>query len=103
MVEGIVQSLLAIAVKHSAISKQEARKLIQSRFYGDGAGKRAGGGMDESSEWRRRRGDESDKQGTFLIHLDLAFWDREAASVNSLTKEFEVMTVFDEFTRGIIE
>lgn len=88
--EGVVQSLLAIAVKYGAISQKEARQAMQERFYKDGAGKGVAS----------RRGESSEQQwSTYMIDLDLAVRDRDAAGVNTLTEKFEDMDMFDEFTR----
>lgn len=88
-IEGVVQSLLVIAVNYGAISRKNAARAMQERFYKDGAGKRA----------RSRRGESKEKQrSTYAIDLDLAVRDRDAADVNALIANFEDMDMFDEFT-----
>ncbi|KAF1975215.1 hypothetical protein BU23DRAFT_458985 [Bimuria novae-zelandiae CBS 107.79] len=92
VMEGIVQSLLAIAVKYGAMTKTNAVSAMQDRFYRDGAGKRA----------RRRRGEPREGQrGTWMVDLDLAVRDRDAADVHTLIAKFEDMDMFDEFTRNL--
>lgn len=93
VIEGVVQSLLAIAVKYGAISRKDATRVMQEGFYKDDAGKHARS---------RRRGPSTanEKQrGTYKLDLDLAVRDRDAADVSALIARFEDMDMFDEFTR----
>ncbi|KAJ4345723.1 uncharacterized protein N0V89_011858 [Didymosphaeria variabile] len=90
VVEGVVQSLLAIAVKYGAITRKDATRVMQEGFYKDGAGKRA----------RSRLGGPQEKYpGSYKFDLDLAVRDRDAADVSTLVARFEDMDMFDEFTR----
>ncbi|KAL1603916.1 hypothetical protein SLS60_005508 [Paraconiothyrium brasiliense] len=90
VVEGVVQSLLAIAVKYGAISRKDATRVMQEGFYKDDAGRRA----------RSRRGRPEEKyKGSYKFDLDLAVRDRDASDVSALIARFEDMDMFDEFTR----
>lgn len=89
VIEGTVQSLLAISVEYGAMSRKNAARAMQERFYKGGAGKRA----------RSRRGEPKEqRRSTFMVDLDLAVRDRDAADVNALVAKFEDMDMFDEFT-----
>jgi heterodisulfide reductase subunit C len=89
-VEDFVQSLLAIAVKYGAISRKDARSVMQEGFYKDGKEKR---------ERRRREELVGNRRGTYKLDLDLAVRDRDAADVSALIARFEDMAMFEEFTR----
>jgi hypothetical protein len=83
--EGIVQSLIAMAVTNGAINKSEAL-ILNERMH----------------EVKRRHADLQRQTGSFMIDLDLALTDRNAARVETLINRFEEITIFDQFTSGIV-
>jgi hypothetical protein len=89
-IEDSVQSLLAIAVKYGAISRKDARSVMQEGFYRDSNAKRTKKRQEERLENRR---------GTYKLDLDLAVRDRDAADASALIARFEDMDMFEEFTR----
>ncbi|KAI9691621.1 MAG: hypothetical protein M1822_007692 [Bathelium mastoideum] len=83
--EGTAQGLLAMAVQRRAISSKEAAVLMADVH-------------DTGSCYRL-----SEQTTTgFTLDLDLALTDRKAAMVESLVDEFDQLTVFNEFTTGIV-
>lgn len=85
---GIVQSLLTIGITRGIISKDGAREIVRSRFYGDRTGVQIRAGLDPKSR--------------FLVDLDVASQNLMVVTVDNLAKDFEQMTVCDEITKGII-
>ena len=84
VVQGIVQGLLAIAVGTGSIDNAEAHVLIKKL--------RANGSAQQAFE--RSRGD-------FVLDLDLAVVDHNAALFNNLVDKFEEMSMFNTFTVGV--
>ena len=82
--EGIVQGLLAIAVGNGNIDSAEAQVLIQ-RLRANGSGQQ---GIERS-------------KGNFMLDLDLAVVDHDAALFNNLVDKFEEISMFNTFTEGI--
>jgi len=85
VVEGVIQSLLTMAVSKDAITLSEARQIIQ--------------------ELRDRKSVyviQERVRGLVVVDLDLAVIDTNAARVNALADKFEELTTFDEFTKGIV-
>lgn len=78
--EGTVQGLLAIAVDHGVISKDNAAILFRSLS-----------GKVKSRQSSARQ------TGIWTADLTLAMRDREAASTAALAERFEAITIFDEF------
>ncbi|PVH90833.1 hypothetical protein DM02DRAFT_734403 [Periconia macrospinosa] len=83
--EGAVQSLLAIAVDHRAISKDNAAIVFNFLM--------------NKMKFRQTS---STHTSLWPADLNLAMKDREAAAIAALADRFEVITVFDEFTEGVV-
>lgn len=98
----IVQSLLAVGVNRGVISKVEAMKIMQVRFYGQETKEQTGTGPEEFSEKDQHQHVGMKPKVTFLMDLNVAYTNRDAASIDNLAKKFEDMSVFDEFTTGIV-
>jgi hypothetical protein len=97
--ESMVQGLLAMALEKDAIDNKEAMILIQElNEFGDKrtVNKSAGGLI-----LKDNMGGEKSSQ-SFILDLDLAVTDGTAARVDKLVERFEQMTIFKEFTTGII-
>ncbi|PWI64680.1 hypothetical protein PCL_08689 [Purpureocillium lilacinum] len=81
VVEGIVTSLLSIALRLRITNASEARALV-ARVHAKG-------------------GHDTDTQritASFVIDLDLAVTDRQGAQLESLYQSFDDLTLFQEFT-----
>ena len=85
VVEGIMQGFLAIAVGSGSIDSAEASVLIQEL---------------RARRFSRKATDRS--TGDFVLDLDLATVDRDAALINNLVDRFEEISAFIDFTEGII-
>ena len=84
---GIVQGLLMIAIGNGAISDWEAQ-LVLDDFRGLQNSDGGGGGNGERS-------------GGFVVDLDLAMTDIDAAGIDRLVERFEEATAVAAFTQGI--
>jgi hypothetical protein len=78
--EGIVRSLLSIALRKGAMTGAEAQALLQ-RVRGNGP----------------RYQNLKTITATFVVDLNLAVTDREGAQVESLADMFDNLRLFDEF------
>ncbi|EUC49660.1 hypothetical protein COCMIDRAFT_22646 [Bipolaris oryzae ATCC 44560] len=83
--EGAVRSLLAIAVDHGAISKDNAALVFKFLL-----------------EEMKFRQSSTKHTSLWTADLNLAMHDREAAATAALASRFEEITIFDEFTEGAI-
>lgn len=83
--KGIVQGLLMIAVQESAITSTEAR-LILDEF-------RSMGDFHKAIVHNK---------GAFVVDLDLAVRDQQHAKVEVLVEKFELMSIFSDFTEGVL-
>ena len=81
VVEGIVTSLLSIALRLRITSASEARALV-ARVH-------AKGGHDPDTQRIT---------ASFVIDLNLAVTDRQGAQLESLYQSFDDLTLFQEFT-----
>ncbi|RMZ87166.1 hypothetical protein DV736_g5613, partial [Chaetothyriales sp. CBS 134916] len=84
LIQWIVPGLLTIAVQYGAISSSEANS-IKERFRKD----------------QRIRRPEGSGAG-FVLDMDLAVRDWSAAQADTLAAEFEDLSLFNEFTAGIV-
>ncbi|KAF2117392.1 hypothetical protein BDV96DRAFT_572001 [Lophiotrema nucula] len=89
--EEIVLGLLMMAISNGALRGEEAR-LITQELRKIGAGDVA---REKEAERVRRR-------KLFMIDFDRALTDQENASLDTLIQKYEEVTIFDEFTEGIV-
>ena len=87
LAEAVVQGLLAIALSAGALSSAEAQ-LINSELREKGR--------------RARRRTERQRGAGFVLDLDLALTDWDAAQVDRLRDKFEDIVLFNDFTDGIV-
>ncbi|KAK1975573.1 hypothetical protein LZ30DRAFT_605329 [Colletotrichum cereale] len=79
--QGIVQSLLSMALRKGLMESSEARAIIK----------------DSDEKGKHHRGHDKIR-APFLVDLDLATVDPAVAHVDSLVAEFEELAIFNEFT-----
>jgi plasmid stability protein len=82
---GIVKSLLAIAIRHGAMSAAEAR-IILNQVLTKGT----------------HHADVDDITAAFVVDLDLAVTQPFAARLKALAGKFDDITLFDEFTTASV-
>ncbi|OHW96157.1 C6 transcription factor [Colletotrichum incanum] len=79
--QGIIRSLLSMALREGLLASSEARAIIK----------------DSNEKAKHHRG-QDEVQAPFVVDLDLATVNPEAAHVERLAAEFEELAIFNEFT-----
>ena len=102
VVKKIVQLLLAVGENRGVISKVEAMKIMQVRFSRQATKEQIKTEPEEFSEQDQHQHVGIKPKVTFLMDLNVAYTNRDSASIDNLAKKFEDMSVFDEFTTGIV-
>ncbi|KAK1986078.1 hypothetical protein LZ30DRAFT_323503 [Colletotrichum cereale] len=79
--QGIVRSLLSMALREGLLASSEARAIIK-----------------ESNENAKHHRGSDEVQAPFIVDLDLATMNPTAAHVDSLAADFEELAILNEFT-----
>lgn len=83
--EGIAQGLLAVAVANNIVTPAEAASLMSEFKVPE---------PHDAGAAKSQRG--------FILDLDLAITDKEAAQVDVLVDKFDKITVFSEWTNDVV-
>ncbi|KAJ4369796.1 hypothetical protein N0V83_005560 [Neocucurbitaria cava] len=98
-VNGTMQALLALAHDRGAITSAEAVKFTEKFRVDEEC---AGGGESRHGEVEGAGGKEGRGENGWAVDMDLAIADTKAAAVDLLVTRFEEITLFNEFTEGIV-